>query len=385
MKYFKLITCILLAQLSFGQDEPKLENLEGIDSTSVSNAVEQINIALGNEEDSDVDAVTDQPEPDFASLLENSATFNEFRQSIANLNTEKGEKYNRELNAFKIQFATAVGITYKIISDVKKLEVLYGSLEIYSDFADNANPTNYQAFNNNLQTIKNGKFKSGIELPEMEISNPYISIAYSLIGGIFSKNKERTDAINNMTCVIEYTMDFKSDLRSINTSISFLSESSTTNKNNGIKLFNKLVRHIGYSGDYSSYKEALNSTSDPLSGEKNSFFNQFNDGEASGYQLNRNIRIRELKLIIQALDKYIDSYEALLYNGLSYYESFLKIVEKYKIENNDFPCIAEDDRDNFQEMYDDLVEIRNQYKEAYKSVVTTADMVSLIFGVRSPR
>ena len=384
MKYLTLIICALLSY-SLGAQEHKLENLEGIDSTSMSNAVEQMNIALGNENSSSAVLVSNEPTLDIAEALENSQTFNEFRQSLATLQDEKEIKYTRELNAFQIQFATAVDLTFKIISDVKKLEVLYGSLEIYSDFADNANPTNYSAFNSNLENLKQGKFKSGIELPDVEISNPYISIAYSLIGGIFSKNSDRAEAINNMTCVIEYTMDFKSDLRSINTSISYLSESSTTNKENGIKLFNKLVKQIGYDGDYYSYMNALHVSSYPLGTFKHSFFEEFIDGSSSNYNLDRNVRIRELKLIIQSLGEYIDSYEALLYNGLSYYESFLKIVNKYLDENVDFPCIEEEDRGNFQEMHDDLEDIRNQYKEAYTSVVTTADMVSLIFGIRSQR
>ena len=305
------------------------------------------------------------------------------RSRLKILTKRKKDKYGRELNALKIKFSTALNITFKIIDDVKKLEVLYGTLEIYSDFADNANPTKYQAFNSNLNLLKEGSFKSGIKLPDIEISNPYVSIAYSLIGGIFSKKEERQKAIQEMTCVIEYTMEFKSDLRSIDTSIGYLSESSKTNKNNGVKIFNKLLKQIEYPGNYEKYRKDSEYSADPLISYKDDYFNQFIDGEPNNYLLDRNVKIRELKLSIQALDKFIESYESLLYNGLSYYESFLKIVKKYiDSDSIKYPCISNSDKSNFQDMYDQLEQIRDQYKDAYQSVVTTGDKLSLIFGVR---
>ena len=73
----------------YPQDKNKLQDLEGIDLNTVSGAVEEINKALGEGEDSNVSTTNNDRSLDIASLLENSESFNDFKIKIENLNKEK--------------------------------------------------------------------------------------------------------------------------------------------------------------------------------------------------------------------------------------------------------------------------------------------------------
>lgn len=298
-KYFLLAIIFILKLNSIFSQDDNLEDstkIEGFDTEKINNIIKEANQIYDASSQESENVIVVQ-ELDLAKELENVNSFNELRQAIAAINDSKQDRYSKDLSAYKLKYKTAIAITQKIIQEAGKLEVLYRTLEIYSDFAQNANPTNYDSFENNLERIKGGKFKSRIELPDIEISNPYISIAYSLIGGIFSKNKDRQEAIENMTCVIDYTMNFKTDLRSIDNTIKYLAASSMNLKEEGYSIFTILSTHIDYSHSYDEFAQfKINGEDDPMETARAEYFSQFADGETLDYLISRSSEIKKLEI-----------------------------------------------------------------------------------------
>lgn len=81
---------------------------------------------------------------------------------------------------------------------------------------------------------------------------------------------------------------------------------------------------------------------------------------------------------------YIKSYEILLFEGLSYYNSFIEIVKKYETPNEKYSCIDQNEiTTKFKEMIIKLEEVRDLYSNAYISVVSTSDKLKFYFGTAS--
>ena len=382
-KLTTLILISLLTSLVFAQEGDKI--LKGFDETEINTIITNANKIYDN---TSVENEFFTPQPiDLVSELQNLKQFKDLKKKLDDIEKARKEKFGKDVQTYQLKYKTAFAIIDNIIDDARKLEVQYKTIKIYSDFSKHANPTGYKAFKDNLNTLKSDKFKANIELPEIKISNPYISMAYSMIGGIFSKNKKRTEVINEMTCITDFTMDFKSDLKSIDNQITYLSSSASNLSIKGQAIFTRLARAVAYTETFDAYRKNINEIgiADPLKASRKKYFDDIlSKSSELNFDINNSTDIRTMELNFMQVVDFIKSYEILLFQGLSYYNSFIEVAKKYKEPNDRYPCINEDEtKSKFEEMITKLEETRDLYSNAYNSVVSTSDKLKFYFGSSS--
>jgi len=381
----KIILTLIIITSSiavFAQEEGK--ELKGFDENEINTIINKANKVY------DTISIENEffiPKPiDLASELQNLKEFKDLEKRLEDIEKARKQKFGKDLASYQLKYKTAFTIIDNIIDDARKLEVQYKTIKIYSDFSKHANPTEYQAFKENLQKLKSDKFKANIDLPEIEISNPYISMAYSLIGGIFSKSKKRTEAINEMTCITDFTMDFKTDLKSIDNQITYLSSSASNLSIKGQAIFKRLARAIAYTETFEAYRADIkNGVSDPIKTSRQKFFEDISKkAETLNFDVSNSGEIRNMELNFMQVIDFIKSYEILLFQGLSYYNSFIAVAKKYKEPNERYPCVNQTEtKKKFEVMIEKLVKTRDLYSKAYNSVVSTSDKLKFYFGSSS--
>lgn len=242
MKTTLFLIILTFLSLNLISQEVKKDELKGFDANEINNIINKANKVYDT---TSIESDLIIPKTiDLASELQNLKEFKDLKKKLDELETQRKSKFSKDIEAYQLKYKTAFSIIDNIVADARKLEVQYKSIKIYSDFSKNANPNEYKAYNDNLTSLRSDKFKANIELPDLEISNPYISIAYSMIGGIFTKNKKRSEIIESMMCITDFTMDFRTDLKSIDNQITYLSSSASNLSIKGEAIFTKLARTI---------------------------------------------------------------------------------------------------------------------------------------------
>jgi len=376
MRKTQIAVLLLFANILVAQQELEVRKLNGFNKAIVSSLILKANKVYdktSNEEN------FIPPKPiDLIDELQDVNGIKDLQKKLEDIEKSRIQRFGKDIESYSLKSETAFTIIDDIISDAEKLEVLYSTIKIFSDFSKNANPTEYKAFNDNLNALKSNKFKANIELPDIEISNPYISMAYSLIGGIFSKSKKRTDAIKKMTCITDFTMDFKSDLKTIDNQITYLSASANNLKTQGQSIFGILARDIGYNLSYDEYLNDKQS----IQLSKNAYFtNLLSKADDLKHDIDNSADLRKIQLNFMQVIDYIKSYEILLFQGLSYYNSFIDITRKYKDSNSLYPCIDQQETQRkFEEITKELEKVKELYEGAYTSTVSTSDKLKFYFG-----
>ncbi len=295
---------------------------------------------------------------------------------------EKIEAEEREfqIELSKIRYQKGIDFIKMIYEKTLGLDHHFTSLQTYHNVALLSNPNMFPEFQKAKEIIKSGLGKKqNVQLPDIFDSNPYVSLIFSLIGSFLGNGdkSKREDELNQIACILDFTVRMNADLNIIYYETEFLKESNRALKEECILLFKEYTEVIGYKtsltrcrneDDWERLFELLDIYIENL---------EENIGDPSNSYKTYKKQV-DLEFSIDRLLQFMNKYTVFISQGEKYYQKFRTILNNYV---NESVCESQ-----LPHQFGDLkVDIENsiiKFKEAYNiSELRGSKLKDLMYGL----
>lgn len=289
------------------------------------------------------------------------------------------EDYQLELS--KIRYRKGIELIKMIYEKILGLDHHFTSLQTYQNVIMLSNPHSFPEFKKAQDVLKEKmNKKQSVRLPSLLESNPYISMTYTLVasvlGGGDKKNREKD--LNQVACILDFTVRMNADLHLIYYETEFLKESNRALKAECIELFKDYAKVVGYhtsllecrkEDDWETMYEKLNQYLNTMKETS-----QEPDGNKKVYQQQVN-----LEFSIDRLLQFMDSYSAFISQGEKYYQKFQTILNNYA---NEDICQSQLPH-QFRDLKKDIEMSILKFNEAYNiSELQGSKLKDLMYGIQ---
>jgi len=202
------------------------------------------------------------------------------------------------------------------------------------------------------------------------------TLVASVLGGGDKKNREKD--LNQVACILDFTVRMNADLHLIYYETEFLKESNRALKAECIELFKDYAKVVGYhtsllecrkEDDWETMYEKLNQYLDTMKETS-----QQPDGSKKVYQQQVN-----LEFSIDRLLQFMDSYSAFISQGEKYYQKFETILNNYA---NEDICQSQLPH-QFRDLKKDIEISILKFNEAYNiSELQGSKLKDLMYGIQ---
>jgi hypothetical protein len=238
-----------------------------------------------------------------------------------------------QFNITKTRYRKGIDLIKMIYEKVLALDHHFAALQTYQNIAQITNPNSYPEFQEARKVLekKTSKTTNPLKLPAILETNPYISIANTLVGFAVSAidSKDKNEEVEKISCIMDFTVRMSADLSVINHETGFLRDYNNTLKEESATLFDEYVKVIGYSvpidrcrksDDWDKVYEMLDAYVLEM---ETSLKKAPNDKTVYKKQVN-------LEFSVDRLLDYINKYSMFVTQGEKYYQKFKGIVGTYE-------------------------------------------------------
>ena len=238
-----------------------------------------------------------------------------------------------ENELLKYRYHRCVDIMKTLYEKILGLDHHFSSLQTQQEINQLSNPLAYPEFKKTKEVIDQQlKKKYALQLPSSMESNPFIAGAYSLFG-IFlgngnAKNKEAE--LQQISCILDFTMRMNSDLNIIYYETEFLKDANNSLKLECEKLFEECARVIDYdkslstcrsTDDWENLRVMLDEHIETIA-----ILQAQPDLQTKGIQR----KTVDLKFSIDRVIQFIHHYDQFVKQGNKHYNKFNIILNQYQ-------------------------------------------------------
>ena len=259
-------------------------------------------------------------------LLEKSRLQDDLKklQNLYDLKLEQ-TRYLKGIELIKMMYEKILGLDHH-----------FTSLQTHQGIMEMSNPNSYPEFQEAKTVIrKRLKKKDSVSLPNVLMSNPFLTASYSLVASFFgdSDTKRKEADLEKIACIMDFTVRMNADLSLIYYETEYLKESNKSLMKECKVLFENYTKIIDYhvsldkcrrTDDWESIEEGL------------SVF--IKDLEA-GAAINNEIMLQKvhkgvvnLEFSVDRLLDFLNKYSSFIAQGEKYYQKFHVIVSNYQNE-----------------------------------------------------
>jgi len=281
----------------------------------------------------------------------------------------------------KIRYLKGLQIMKILYEKTLSLDHHFSSVSTFHEMNRISNPNNYAEFSSIKELINSDvNSKQGFQLSAILNNNIYTSIIHSFIS-IFnneakSKN-EKSQAIAEMECILDFSLRMHNDLNTIHFETVFLQKSNAEILLDLEKLFKEYTQPIGYdlslsdcrnTDDWDSVQTNLNDYTTKLA-----FVIQedFYSTRARRMQIN-------LQFPIDRLIQFIAQYNNFIRQSSKFYEKFGIMLSSYE---NEAAC-SEKIPEKFKALQTSISVAISKFNTAYKPVEVNGSMLKeVLYGI----
>ena len=238
-----------------------------------------------------------------------------------------------QFNITKTRYRKGVELIKMVYEKVLALDHHFAALQTYQNIAQMTNPNAYPEFQDAKKLLekKGSKTSNPLHLPAVLETNPYVSIANTLVSFVVSAvdTKDKDIEIDKIACIMDFTVRMNADLSVINHETGFLRDYNNSLKEESATLFDDYVRVIGYNtpidrcrkaDDWDKLYELLDTY---ILDMEATLKKTPNDKGVYKKQVN-------LEFAVDRLVDYINKYSMFVTQGEKYYQKFKGIVSSYE-------------------------------------------------------
>ncbi len=237
-------------------------------------------------------------------------------------------------NIQKIRYIKGLSIIKLLYEKVLSLDHHFSSLVTFNEINKISNPNNYPEFEKVKELIneKTDK-KDRLKLTNLLGQNMYTS-TIDLFIGLFSadaKPEEKQAELENIQCILDFTLRMNNDLKTIYFETSFLQKTNQKIIEDIERLFVAYTKPVGYqtplkqcreNDDWESIREKLDAYLDKMQTL------QQDSSKVIAYQR----MLINLNFPIDKLLQFINEYNSFIDQGVQYYQKFKIILNSYENE-----------------------------------------------------
>jgi hypothetical protein len=275
----------------------------------------------------------------------------------------------------KIRYIKGLEIIRLLYEKVLSLDHHFASVATFSEINKIANPNQYPEYDRLKSLVKSKRHKKeGFDLTNVLGTNTLVSVINTFSNMMVSdlSKEEKENELQNIDCILDFTLRMQNDLNTIYFETAFLQKSNATIKDDIEKLFLNFTKPIGYAAqledcrnndDWASVRQKLNTFVEQM--------NKANDSDG--------LRMRiDLEFPIDRLIQFITQYNNFINDGEDFYQKFKIMLNSYENEDQ---CQSKLPIE-YKKLKDDIDIAVKKFNVAYKPIqVNGSKMKQLLYGL----
>lgn len=281
----------------------------------------------------------------------------------------------------KIRYLKGLQIIKILYEKTLALDHHFATVSSLNEINKISNPNYYDDFRNIKELLANkSDKKSGFNLSAILGNNIYTSIVHSFVS-LFTNSQttkvEKQSSLENVECILDFTLRMHNDLTTIYFETVFLQKSNESIMTELEQLFKDYTKPIAYSTSLKECRE--NDDWSNIRGDLNSYLVILNTAIVDGNEPSkiRNMQIN-LQFPIDRLLQFITQYNAFIDQGSKFYEKFGIMLNSYENEQhcaNKIPA-------EYQIMKQNIALSIEKFNTAYKPVeINGSKLKQLLYGI----
>ncbi len=275
----------------------------------------------------------------------------------------------------KVRYIKGLEIIRLLYEKVLSLDHHFASVATFSEINKIANPNQYPEYDRLKSLVKSKRHKKeGFDLTNVLGTNTLVSVINTFSNMMVSdlSKEEKEEELQNIDCILDFTLRMQNDLNTIYFETAFLQKSNATIKADIEKLFLNFTKPIGYAAqledcrnndDWASVRQKLNTFVEQMNKAKDS------DG----------LRMRiDLEFPIDRLIQFITQYNNFINDGEDFYQKFKIMLNSYENEDQ---CQSKLPIE-YKKLKSDIDIAVQKFNVAYKPIqVNGSKMKQLLYGL----
>lgn len=275
----------------------------------------------------------------------------------------------------KIRYLKGLEIIRLLYEKVLSLDHHFASVATFSEINKIANPNQYPEYDRLKNLVKSKRHKKeGFDLTNVLGTNTLVSVINTFSNMMVSdlSKEEKEEELQNIDCILDFTLRMQNDLNTIYFETAFLQKSNATIKADIEKLFLNFTKPIGYAAqledcrnndDWASVRQKLNKFVEQM--------NKANDSDG--------LRMRiDLEFPIDRLIQFITQYNNFINDGEDFYQKFKIMLNSYENEDQ---CQSKLPIE-YKKIKSDIDIAVQKFNVAYKPIqVNGSKMKQLLYGL----
>lgn len=275
----------------------------------------------------------------------------------------------------KVRYIKGLEIIRLLYEKVLSLDHHFASVATFSEINKIANPNQYPEYDRLKSLVKSKRHKKeGFDLTNVLGTNTLVSVINTFSNMMVSdlSKEEKEEELQNIDCILDFTLRMQNDLNTIYFETAFLQKSNATIKADIEKLFLNFTKPIGYAAqledcrnndDWASVRQKLNKFVEQM--------NKANDSDG--------LRMRiDLEFPIDRLIQFITQYNNFINDGEDFYQKFKIMLNSYENEDQ---CQSKLPIE-YKKLKSDIDIAVQKFNVAYKPIqVNGSKMKQLLYGL----
>jgi hypothetical protein len=234
------------------------------------------------------------------------------------------------------RFLYSITILKDLNEKILALDHHLTSLQAHKEVFDLANPLNYPEFTLLQDYVKSDlKVKHSLDIPDFLGQNAVFTSAWTLVSLVLSDKSanEKSEALANISCLLDFTMRMQQDLNIIYYETDFLGETNDELSRKCSVLFTEHCKLIGYDTPLQKCRERdeWENVSALVSTTFHGMHLQSND-ETLMSKINK--EKNDLCFRIDLTVQFVQEYTSMIAHGVRHYQKFQKILTRYESEES---------------------------------------------------
>ncbi|MDC7994711.1 hypothetical protein [Altibacter sp. HG106] len=281
----------------------------------------------------------------------------------------------------KVRYIKGLQIINHLYEKTLSLDHHFSSVQTLKDIHSMSNPNQYPAFVTTLQQWSDRKDKrTGFDLSTLLGNNIYTSVIHSMVSLFVqpsASKEEKENSLNDIECIVDFTLQMHNDLNTIYFETAFLQHGNEDIIADLEELFSAYTKPIGYENNLKNCRDEDDWDSITRNLQK------YLDTLGAAIEANENqyaIRIQQINLQfpIDRLVQFIAQYNAFIAQGEKFYEKFWIMLDSYENESQCSDRIPT----QYHEMKDNIHVAIKKFNTAYKPVgLNGSKLKQLLYGI----
>lgn len=283
------------------------------------------------------------------------------------------ESRNKEVELTQVRYVAGLLVIKDMIEFLYTLRSQYSGLDFQQSYLNLSNPNSYPSYKNNMDHLKRKLAKNNLNLPDLDMDNVFLNVAYGVGRALVSSTEDKTKRTKELMCILDFTSRASVELRIANYDIKFLESELDKMIINFEDLFKSYTKQVGYSQSFQQY---IKNDNDNLDAEIiPGYFTKL----MSAKETDREKSLRDLKFRLKKIIDAYQEYELFIRKGLAYYEKFDNIISNLTPKYDQATVNGEIGL-HFQLMKSKLVKAKADFENAYKGKIKQSYIRQLIDG-----